>query len=157
MTEFDLYLFLLFVFLYYLWNLFVFVGKNIDWRLSSMKLVVSIMLYWIPFQSGLYTASFYRAIWSWIIHTYKLLYIYMYIYIYYIYIYIIHIYIYIFTYIYIIYILYIIYIYLYICIYLCKNFLERVFRVLIIIDTGSFMLGNLQSISLPTKTKRFHK
>ena len=41
-------------FLHYLWNLFVFVGKNIDWRLPSMKLAVSIMLYWIPSQSSLY-------------------------------------------------------------------------------------------------------
>ena len=41
---------LLYVFLYYLSNLFVFVGKNIDWRLPSMKLVVSIMLSWIPSQ-----------------------------------------------------------------------------------------------------------
>ena len=41
---------LLYVFLYYLSNLFVFVGKNIDWRLPSMKLVVSIMLPWIPSQ-----------------------------------------------------------------------------------------------------------
>ena len=37
-------------FLYYLWNLFAFAGKNTDWRLPGMKLVVSIMLYWIPFQ-----------------------------------------------------------------------------------------------------------
>ena len=41
-------------FLYYLRNLFVFLGKNIDWRLLSMKLVVSIILYWIPSQSSLY-------------------------------------------------------------------------------------------------------
>ena len=40
--------------MHYLWNLFVFVGKNIDWRLPSMKLAVSIMLYWIPSQSSLY-------------------------------------------------------------------------------------------------------
>ena len=123
MTDFDLYLFLLFAFLYSLWNLFVFVRKNIHWRLSSMKLVVSIMLYWIPFQSGLYTASFYRAIWSWFIHTCKLIYIYIYIYIYlyiymYIYIslytYIIYIYIYKYIYIYFIYTyIYNTYIYLY--------------------------------------------
>ena len=43
-----------FIFWYFLWNLFVFVGKNIDCRrLSSMKPVVSIMLYWIPSQSSL--------------------------------------------------------------------------------------------------------
>ena len=43
-----------FIFWYFLWNLFVFVGKSIDRRwLSSMKLVVSIMLYWIPSQSSL--------------------------------------------------------------------------------------------------------
>ena len=119
MTDFDLYLFLLFAFLYSLWNLFVFVRKNIHWRLSSMKLVVSIMLYWIPFQSGLYTASFYRAIWSWFIHTCKLIYIYIYLYIYmYIYIslytYIIYIYIYKYIYIYFIYTyIYNTYIYLY--------------------------------------------
>ena len=139
MTDFDLHLFLLFVFSYYLWNLSVFVGNNIDWRLSSMELVVSIMLYWIPFQSGLYKPSFYGAIWSWFIQTYKLLYIYMYIYLY----------------IYHIYILYIIYIN--ISIYLYKTFIEGVLRVLIMIDTASFMLGNLQSIYLPTKTKRFTK
>ena len=40
-------------FLYYLQNLFVFVGKNIDWILPSMKIVVSIMLYWTPSQSSL--------------------------------------------------------------------------------------------------------
>ena len=114
MTDFDLYLFLLFAFLYSLWNLFVFVRKNIHWRLSSMKLVVSIMLYWIPFQSGLYTASFYRAIWSWFIHTCKLIYIYIYISIYlyvylYLSLYIYNIYIYIYKYIYI----YFIYTYIY--------------------------------------------
>ena len=136
MTDFDLYLFLLFAFLYSLWNLFVFVRKNIHWRLSSMKLVLWIMLYWIPFQSGLYTASFYRAIWSWFIHTCKLIYIYISIYLYvylylslyiyniyiykYIYIYFIYTYIYntyIYLYMYHIYIMYNIYIYMHIYMY----------------------------------------
>ena len=62
---------------------------------------------------------------------------------------------YIYLYIYHIYILYIIYIN--ISIYLYKTFIEGVFRVLIMIDTASFMLGNLQSIYLSTKTKRFTK
>ena len=44
MIEFDLCLFLLYAFLYYLVNLFVFVGKYIDWRLPSMKLAVSIII-----------------------------------------------------------------------------------------------------------------
>ena len=84
---------LLYVFLYYLSNLFVFVGKNIDWRLPSMKLVVSIMLSWIPSQ---------------LIH---IIYIYIYIYIYtynHIHIYIYNIYIYMSINMYI-------YIYIYIC------------------------------------------
>ena len=46
-------------FLYYLWNVFVFVGKNIDWRLPTMKLVVSIILYWIPSQSSLNSLHIY--------------------------------------------------------------------------------------------------
>ena len=47
------------------------------------------------------------------------------------------------------------YIYIYI-IYI--NLIERVFGVQYnMSDTTSFMLGNLQSIFLPTKTKRFHK
>ena len=60
---------LLYVFLlYYLWNLFVFADKDIDWRLPSMKLVVSVMLYWIPSQPSLYIAPCCRALWSWFIH-----------------------------------------------------------------------------------------
>ena len=52
MIDFEVCLFLLYGFFYYLWNLFVFVGKNIDWRLPSMKLVVSIMLYGTHSQSS---------------------------------------------------------------------------------------------------------
>ena len=37
----------------------VFVGKNIDWKLPSMKLVVSIMLYCIP---SLYPLSIYNQV-----------------------------------------------------------------------------------------------
>ena len=78
---------LLYVFLYYLSNLFVFVGKNIDWRLPSMKLVVSIMLSWIPSQLihiiYIYT---YNHIHIYIIYIYIHIYVnkhvYMYIYIY---------------------------------------------------------------------------
>ena len=44
MTDFNVCLFLQYFF-YYLENIFVFVGKNIDWGLPSMKLVVTIMLY----------------------------------------------------------------------------------------------------------------
>ena len=54
MIDFDMCLFLLYVYLYYLWNLFVFVGKNIACRLPSMKLVLSIVLHWISSQSSLY-------------------------------------------------------------------------------------------------------
>ena len=34
------------------YEIFVFESKNIDWRLPSIKLVVSIILYGIPSQSG---------------------------------------------------------------------------------------------------------
>ena len=45
MIDFNECLFLEYVFSLLIKNLFVFVGKNIDWRMPSMKLVVSIMLY----------------------------------------------------------------------------------------------------------------
>ena len=45
MTDFDVCLFLKYIFSYYLWNRFPFVGKNIDWRFPGMKQVVSVMLY----------------------------------------------------------------------------------------------------------------
>ena len=54
-------------------------------------------------------------------------------------------------------VIYDIFVNVYICIYIHINFIERVLRVFIMIDTGSFMLGNLQSIFLPTKTKGFNK
>ena len=54
-------------------------------------------------------------------------------------------------------VIYDIFVNVYICIYIHINFIERVLRVFIMIDTASFMLGNLQSIFLPTKTKRFNK
>ena len=57
MIDFEVYLFLLCVFLYYLWNFFDFVGKHIDWRLPSMKIIVSIMLHWIPSKSSLYISK----------------------------------------------------------------------------------------------------
>ena len=56
------------MFFYYLHNLYVFVAKNIDRRLPSIKLVVSIMLYSMPFQSSLYKAPCCRTLWSWFIH-----------------------------------------------------------------------------------------
>ena len=67
MIGFVVCLFLLYVF-YYLHNLYVFVAKNIDRRLPSIKLVVSIMLYSMPFQSSLYKAPCCRTLWSWFIH-----------------------------------------------------------------------------------------
>ena len=95
MIDLGVCLFFLYVLLQYLWNLFVFVGKNIDWRLPSMKLVVSLMLYWTP------NALSIKFIYIYIIYIYIYIYIYMHIYIYiviYIYIYIDS---YIYTYIYI--------------------------------------------------------
>ena len=78
---------LLYMFLYYLSNIFVFVDKNIDWRLPSMKLVASIMPSWIPSQLihiiYIYT---YNHIHIYIIYIYIHIYVnkhvYMYIYIY---------------------------------------------------------------------------
>ena len=72
---------------------FCFCTKNIDWRLPCIKLIVSVILYWILSHSSLYTAPFCWSLWSWFIHTYTLIYIYV-LYILYI-LYILHIYIYI--------------------------------------------------------------
>ena len=49
-----------------------------------------------------------------------------------------------------------IYIYIYIYTYIYIKLIEKVFNQYDI-DTTSFMLDNLRSIFLPTKTKRFHK
>ena len=71
---------------------FCFCTKNIDWRLPCMKLIVSIILYWILSHSSLYTAPFCWSLWSWFIHTYTLIYMCIICIIYIIYI--LHIYIY---------------------------------------------------------------
>ena len=90
MVDFDVCLFLLYVFFVLLMKSFCFCTKNIDWRLPCMKLIVSIILYWILSYSSLYIAPFCWSLWSWFIYTYTLIYMCI-IYI----LYILHIYIYI--------------------------------------------------------------
>ena len=46
MIDFDVCLFLLYVFLYYLWNLFVFVGKNIEIHCMSSSVNVHYNLHY---------------------------------------------------------------------------------------------------------------
>ena len=74
MVDFDVRLFLLHVFFVLLMKYFCFCTKNIDWRLPRMKLIVSIILYWILSLSSLYIAPFCWSLWSWLIHTYTLIY-----------------------------------------------------------------------------------
>ena len=102
MIEFDMCLFLLYVSLYYLWTLFVFVGKNIDWRLPSMELAVSIITNTLNTLSMKFYTYMYAYIY--ILYIIYIWYIYKYIYVLYIYVYIKYIYIYLYIYIYIIYV-----------------------------------------------------